>query len=253
MSERGFPLQGVDESPLFPDLVDGPADQRHVRRQHLVGTVCAEATLVLSLIHHHVSLMGFADNYVPVMTSACDLARRATRLDGHNEYAYWALGISLFGLRRHDEAIAALLRALEINPNCSLAYGSLGTALAMAGRIDEAIANQEIAIRSNPRDPSIFFRFTGIALAHYLAERYEQAIEWAERAIHLMPQWFYGHFLLAASHLDAGRHAQALAAIFRCREVLPGAALPLLERFPLKDPVRMEQMRDSLRRAGLPE
>jgi adenylate cyclase len=212
----------------------------------------AEATLVLSLIHHHVSLMGFASDYVPVMTIACDLARRATRLDGHNEYAFWALGISSWGLRRHDEAIAALERAVEINPNCSVAYGSLGTALALVGRIDEAIANQEIAIRSNPRDPSIFFRFTGIALAHYLASRHDRAIEWAERAVHLMPQWFYGHFLLAASHMEAGREAQARAAIARCREALPGAAIPLLERFPLKDPDRMERLRQDLRKAGLP-
>ncbi len=212
----------------------------------------AEATLVLSLIHHHISLMGFASDYVPVMTTARDLARRATRLDSHNEYAYWALGISLWGLHRHDEAIAALERAVEINPNCSVAYDSLGTALALVGRIDEAIANQEIAIRSNPRDPSIFFRFTGIALAHYLAGRHDQAIEWAERAIHLMPQWFYGHFLLAASHLEAGREAKAIAAMARCREVLPGAAIPLLERFPLKDPHRMERLRNSLRQAGLP-
>jgi TolB-like protein/Tfp pilus assembly protein PilF len=213
----------------------------------------AEATLVLALIHHHVSLMGFVDDNTPVMTIACDLARRATRLDGNNEYAYWALGISLFGLRRHDEAIAALERAVEINPNCSVAYGSLGTALAMAGRIDEAIANQEIAIRSNPRDPSIFFRFTGVALAHYLAQRYDQAIEWAERAIHLMPQWFYGHFLLAVSHVEAGRRTHAKAAVTCCLEALPDAAMPLLERFPLKDPLRMEQMRNSLREAGLPE
>lgn len=213
----------------------------------------AEATLVLSLIHHHTSLMGFALDFVPVMTTAHDLARRATRLDGRNEYAHWALGISAWGLNRHEEAIASLERAVSINPNCSLAYGSLGTALALVGRVDEAIVNQDIAIRSNPRDPSIFFRFTGIALAHYLAGRFDQAIDWAERAVHLMPQWFYGHFLLAASHVEAGREAVARAAIARCRENLPAAAIPLLERFPLEDPLRMERLRGSLRKAGLPD
>ena len=212
----------------------------------------AEATLVLSLIHHHSSLMGFAEDHVPVMTTAHDLARRATRLDGRNEYAHWALGISAWGLHRHDEAIAALERAVEINPNCSVAYGSLGTALALVGRSEEAIASQDIAIRSNPRDPSIFFRFTGIALAHYLAGRFDQAIDWAERAVHRMPPWFYGHFLLAASHLEAGREAEAEAAVARCREILPRACVQLLERFPLKDPDKMEQLRHSLRQAGLP-
>ncbi len=211
----------------------------------------AEATLVLSLIQHHTSLMGFARDFVPVMTRAHALARRATQLDTRNEYAHWALGISAWGLHRHDEAIAALERAVEINPNCSVAYGSLGTALALVGRSEEAIAMQDIAIRSNPRDPSIFFRFTGIALAHHLAGRFDQAIDWAERAVHRMPSWFYGHFLLAASQFEAGREAEAEAAIARCREALPGASLRLLERFPLKDPDRMERLRHGLRQAGL--
>jgi TolB-like protein/Tfp pilus assembly protein PilF len=213
----------------------------------------AEATLVLSLIHHHMALMGHSDDYLATARTAHELARRATRLDDRNEYAHWALGISGWGLHRHDESIAALERAVELNPNCSLAYGSLGTALALVGRIDEAIANQEIAIRSNPRDPSIFFRFTGIALAHYLAGRYDISVEWAERAVHRMPDWFFGHFLLAASHIEAGRDEQAKAAIARCREVLPDAAVSQLDRIPLKDAARMEQFRNCLREAGLPE
>ena len=213
----------------------------------------AEATMILSLVYHHIALMGFTSDPVRVSSTACELARRATRLDDRNEYAYWALGISSWGLLRHDEAIAALERAVEINPNCSVAYGSLGTALALAGRLDEAIANQEIAIRSNPHDPSIFTRFTGIALAHHLAGRYDSAIKWASKAIHRMPLWFYGYFLLAASHTEAGRQEQAEATIAKCREVLPNAAVSQLDRYPLKDPVRMERMRNCLRQAGLPE
>ncbi len=211
----------------------------------------AEATMVLSLVHHHIALMGFTDDPAPASSTACELARRATQLDDRNEYAYWALGISSWGLLRHDEAIAALERAVEINPNCSVAYGSLGTALALAGRLDEAIANQEIAIRSNPHDPSIFTRFTGIALAHHLAGRYDSSIEWASKSIHRRPLWFYGYFLLAASHIEAGRQEQAEATIAKCCEILPNAAVSQLDRYPLKDAVRMERMRDCLRQAGL--
>ena len=47
----------------------------------------------------------------------------------------------MLGIARHDESIAALERAVELNPNCSLAYGSLGTALNLVGRHEEAIAN----------------------------------------------------------------------------------------------------------------
>ena len=213
----------------------------------------AEAHLVLAMIHYHDAILGFVNDYQTTLTTARELALRATRLDNQNEYAHWALGLSYMGLARHEESIAALERALELNPNCSVAYGSLGTALSLVGRVDESIANQEIAIRSNPRDPSIFFRFTGISLAHYLAGRYDVAIEWANKAIHRMPTWYFGHFLLAASHMQANRQEEAKAAVDRCREVLPEATVSLLDSIPLKDATQMDQLRDSLRKAGLPE
>ncbi len=213
----------------------------------------AEATLVLSLIHHHIALMGFAENHSASATLAHDLARRATRLDDHNEYAHWALGISCWALHAHDESIAALERAVELNPNCSVAYGSLGTALALVGRTDESIASQSIAIRSNPRDPSIFFRFSGIALAHHLAGRHDPAIEWAGKAVHRMPRWFFGHFVLAASHMRAGRPTEATAAIDACRKALPDVSIRQLDGFPIRDAARMAQFRECLREAGLQE
>ncbi len=212
-----------------------------------------EANLVLSLIHHHIAIMGFSDDQPTNMKIAYELGRRATRLDDQNEYAQWALGISCFGLLKHEESITALERAVELNPNCSVAYGSLGTALGLVGRVDEAIINQEIAIRSNPRDPSIFFRFSGMALAHYLAGRYEHAIDWASKAVHIMPQWYFCHFLLAASQLQAGRQDLAEAAVKACLQVLPSSTIADFERMPIKDPTILENLRGCLREAGLPD
>jgi tetratricopeptide (TPR) repeat protein len=212
-----------------------------------------EAHLVLAMIHYHDAIMGFVNDNQTSLTTARELALRATRLDDQNEYAHWALGICYMGLGRHGESIAALERAVELNPNCSVAYGSLGTALSLVGRVDESIANQEIAIRSNPRDPSIFFRFTGISLAHFLAGRYDAAIEWADKAVHRMPTWYLGHYLLAASHVQLDHLAEAQAAVEHCREVLPDASVAHLDRQTLRNPADMERFRDSLRKAGLPE
>jgi TolB-like protein len=212
----------------------------------------AEAHLVLSIIHYHDALMGFTSDEQTSLDTAHKLALRATRLDDQNEYARWALGLSYWGLAMHTESIAAFERALELNPNCSLAYGSLGTVLSLVGRVDESIANQEIAIRSNPRDPSIFFRFSGVSLAHYMAGRYDVAIEWADKAVRRMPTWFFGHFLLATSHMQANREADAKAAIDRCLEQLPNASVSLLRRIPITDTTVLDRLRDNLRKAGLP-
>ncbi|MFT6076373.1 MAG: TolB-like protein/DNA-binding CsgD family transcriptional regulator [Yoonia sp.] len=212
----------------------------------------AEANMVLSLINHHVALMGFAADTMLAMEAAYALGRRAIQLDDRNEYAHWALGISCWGLHKHDESIVALERAVDLNPNCSLAYGSLGTLYGLVGRTDEAIANQQIAIRSNPRDPSIFFRFSGIALAYYLDGQYEAAITWAERAINRMPRWFYGHFLLVASYIALDQLEQAQEAVEACKKALPDIRAKDLDRVPLKDPAKMEHLRTRLHNAGFP-
>jgi len=140
-----------------------------------------------------------------------------------------------------------------LNPNCSLAYGSLGTALGLAGRTEEAIENQQIAIRSNPRDPSIFFPFTGMAMAHCLAGRHDRAADWTSRAIHRMPHWYIGHFLLIVAQMRMGQQDQARISTRRCLDCLPGARVADLGRVPLKDLAEMARFRDALRRAGLPD
>jgi len=210
----------------------------------------AEANMILSLINHHIAIMGFVPDVQPAMETAYALARRATQLDDRNEYAHWALGISCWGLLKYDESLAALERAVSLNPNCSLAYGSLGTLLGILGRSDDAIANQEIAIRSNPLDPSIFFRFSGLALAHYMAGRFEVAIEWAERAIHRMPGWYFAHFVLAASHVALEHQEKAARAVKACQEVLPETCVKDLDRVPLKDTDKLCELRARLLKAG---
>jgi TolB-like protein/DNA-binding CsgD family transcriptional regulator len=213
----------------------------------------AEANMVLSLINHHIAIMGFVPDVKPAMETAYALARRATQLDDRNEYAHWALGISCWGLLKYEESLAALERAVALNPNCSLAYGSLGTLLGILGRSDEAIANQDIAIRSNPLDPSIFFRFSGLALAHYMAGRFETAIEWADRAIHRRPSWFFAHFVLAASHIALSHDKDAALAVKAALGALPGIVVADLNRVPLKDPEKMGTLRERLLKAGFPK
>ncbi len=212
-----------------------------------------EANLLLGVIHYHSVILGFAANRRKTAMLAYDFGRRATRLDDRNEYAQWALGLSCFALGRHDEALSALTRAVDLNPNCSVALGSLGTAFALAGRTEEAIVQNEIAIRSNPLDPSIFFRFSGMGLAHCLSGRYDPAAEWAAKAVHIMPGWYLGHFVLIASHSLAGRSEDARTAVAACRAAIPEVSLSDLDRMELKDAGSAQHLRNALRGAGLRE
>ncbi|WP_425661349.1 tetratricopeptide repeat protein [Roseobacter sp. EG26] len=137
-----------------------------MERASAIDPEIAEVNMILSLINHHIAIMGFGPDTQSAMETAYVLARRVAQLDDRNEYAHWALGISCWGLFKYEESLATLERAVALNPNCSLADGSLGTLLGILGRSEEAIANQETAIRANPLDPSIFFRRSTFALGH---------------------------------------------------------------------------------------
>ena len=213
----------------------------------------AEANMVLSLINHHLSLLGFASDPRPPMEAAHALARRAVALDARNEYAHWALGVSCWALERFDESLSALDRAVALNPNCSVAYGSRGTLLAILGRPEAAIEDQEIAIRSNPLDPSIFFRFSGLALAHYSADRFDLAIEWADQALHRNDEWYLAHFLKIASLAALGGASKAEAARRACQTAIPTVSIELLNRIPLQDRGKMDTLRTRLASAGVPD
>ena len=112
--------------------------------------------------------MSLAEAAQATLAQGRKMAECAVRLNDNDEYSHWILGLLQMVNAEYDKAISELKRAIEINPNCSLAYGSLATVLNHTGQPDEAVANNETAIRSNPRDPSIFYRYNGLALSHFL-------------------------------------------------------------------------------------
>ena len=150
-------------------------------------------------------------------------------------------------------AIAELERAVELNPNCSLAYGTLGTVLSYSGEPDESIKNNEIAIRNNPRDISIFFRYSGIAMAHFVAGRYSEAAQWARKSINRKPNWRLGHAVLASSLAQLNRLEEAKEAVDNYLEIVPDATISELRHLPFKNYDDAHRFEEGLRNAGLPE
>jgi adenylate cyclase len=196
------------------------------------------------------ALMGFSTELGP----ALEEVQRAIALDDRDEFSHWILGTTLGKiLGQHDRSIGAHRRALEINPNFSVALGTLGDVLALAGRAEESIENCQLCIRLNPRDPSIFFRFTGIALSQFQREDYREARDWAERSVLRKRPWWQGHALLAASHAMLGDGEAARAALQELLAVCPMAQQGRLPPLPLKHPEHSERLRAALRQAGFPE
>ena len=215
-------------------------------------TSCDAHHLLASTIIHRAQ-MGYIANNEAGISESYELAKRAIILDERNEYAHWGYGFIQLWRRKHESAIAELKRAIELNPNCSLAFGSLGTVLSYSGEPDESIKNNEIAIRLNPRDISIFFRYSGLAMAHFVAGRYSEATQWARKCIHRKPIWRVGHAVLVASLAQLDLIKEAKDAVYNYLENIPDETISKLRFLPFKNHTDARCFEDGLRKAGLPE
>jgi tetratricopeptide (TPR) repeat protein len=120
---------------------------------------------------------------------------------------------------------------------------------------EESIKNTEIAIRSNPKDPSIFFRFHGLALAHFSAGRYSEASLWARKSVHRKPSWRGGHAILASSLAQLNLLEEAKEAVDNYLGNFPHETISDLRKAMViaGKPDYVKRFEEGLRKAGLPE
>ncbi|WP_369722421.1 adenylate/guanylate cyclase domain-containing protein [Bradyrhizobium sp. LLZ17] len=156
----------------------------------------------------------------------------------------------------HDlnDGPAFIERALALNPNLAWALFSSGWTKAFLGDPEGAIAQLTRAILLSPLDPHGFRAKGGIAFAHFLASRYEEAITWAEAALRQRPTYLASIRDLAAANALAGRIPDAQKAMSRLRKLDPAKRVSAVKDWvPLRRPDDLKRLEEGLRRAGLPE
>lgn len=213
----------------------------------------SRANQMLASALFHRGWMGFSEDPTADFERGLKFAERAVKRGPRNEYARWILGLLRLVSNDHDNAVAELEQAIEINPNCSLAYGSLATVLNFAGQPDAAIANNEIAIRANPCDPSIFYRFAGLAISYLLIDRPREAAAWARKAVRLKPEFWQAHAILLAALAEQGDTEEAARALTNCLTYCPSTTIALLQGLPFRLAEHRDRVVSGARAAGLPE
>lgn len=174
-------------------------------------------------------LLGWTSIAPPVKDAAA-LATRAAELDDSDPWAHLALGYVAHTMRRTDDAVEEYKRAIDLNPNFAAAHGYLGYTLAMAGRSDEAIAHLGQAMRMSPHDPQNAIFNAGMAVAHYLAGRYAEAVGFGRKAVQQRDGITAGHRIYTASLAQAGQIEEACAALQRLRELQPNVSVAWIEQ-----------------------
>jgi adenylate cyclase len=178
----------------------------------------------------------------------------ALALDDRDPWAYVAQGMLLNRLRRFDDGVRAWRRALELNPNFALAHAVLSLALAQKSEFDEAIQSAQRAMRLSPSDrlAGTYASF-GIAMAHFAAARYSEAIIATRNMIERVPGDVRGRFLLSAALAMRGDSHEAKEACEALLRVQPGFCVTwAMENLPWTGGIG-ERLRDGLRKAGVPE
>jgi TolB-like protein/tetratricopeptide (TPR) repeat protein len=195
--------------------------------------------------------MGWADRERDLV-AGCAHAERAVALDDRDPWGHIALGYGALMERRTEEGIAAFRRALDFNPNSASAHAHLGHGLAFSGQDREAIEHAQHAIRLSPLDPMIALFLGSIAVAHYTAGRYAEAIDYTTQATRLRPGFQGAHRLRCASLAQAGRIDEARAHLATVQREQPQLSLDWIRTYvPYQTPELIERFVDGMRKAGL--
>src|SRR5262245_29178166 len=193
----------------------------------------ATALSDLSFALHFSASFAWADDPAASFARSGEVARCAIASDDKDGAAHAMAGIDELFSGRHDDAKRRLRRAIELDLNSSIAHGMLGAAYTFSGEADLAIQQAKEAIRLSPRDYlNVIWKIT-IAWAHLSAERFEDAVDYAQQAIDLNPAFADAHAVLASASAHLGRVADARASLDTFTRLIPGdlAAQPSARPF----------------------
>lgn len=197
---------------------------------------------------------GWAADSSGLADRALSLAKRAVELDDELPQAYWSLArvYSRQPFLDSDQAIAALEKAIEINPNYADGYAFLATTLNASGHAERALGSIEKAMRINPRFP--FWYYFELGRSQFLLTRFDAAEKNFRKAIERNPTVAWPHRWLIATygHLDRPDDAEwelsELASLDSIDTIKEIRAVTTVH-----DPVYLKLFLEGLRKAGVPE
>ena len=159
------------------------------------------------------------------MPKAREAALKAVALDdsiaaGHMALAYIDLAYDWnFG-----EAAQEFKRALALDPHFAIARDFYARELVILGRTDEAIVEAKRALELEP--------YSGMdypAWVFYLAHRYGDSLELAQKMVAIDPNFSWGHWALAVNYEQLGNQEEAAQEYLRF-EVLSGSTSQRIQR-----------------------
>lgn len=199
---------------------------------------------------------GWIKNTPELAAEALRLARQAIDAGKDDADALWMAGHTI-GQFSGDltAAMSAIDRALELNPNSAQAWGARGWICLFGDTAEEAIQAFEKATRLTPRDPLRYVFTAGLARAHVVAGRYEEAVRWIDQSIAEQPRFVVSLRIKVVLCVLAGRLNDAREWLSRLCTEAPGSTIETFIAYAARHytPKLRALYVDALRQAGLPE
>ncbi len=192
-------------------------------------------------------------NRIELLNQAREKAQKGVTLDSRDPTCLWTDGRIHSMLGYHDIGISKVEEAVALNPNDAVSRYFLGWTLCFAGRAEEAIPHIDHAMRLSPRDIFLTGMMTYRAVAAFHLERYEEALDWAQRASLSPDPRSMTFAMLTAALAKLRRKEEARAALKDLLSHAPEMSCAKYRENPFGAPEFMERFVDALRDTGLPE
>ncbi|MFN4089435.1 MAG: winged helix-turn-helix domain-containing tetratricopeptide repeat protein [Alphaproteobacteria bacterium] len=187
----------------------------------------------------------------PHRERALDLARRAAALDGGDPLVLILLGTAECLAADVTAAAAHIAMGLDLDPNSAWGWNRSGYIHCYLGQPGTASAHFERALRLSPFDPMRHNVYVGMGLAAFVGERYDDALQWIDKALLENPRILWVHRLLAACAAMAGDGPRARRSVAFVEGYAPGITVEdIVRAIPHQDPRVRERYREALASAG---
>jgi tetratricopeptide (TPR) repeat protein len=213
----------------------------------------AVAHAIIAWCHEQRYLRGGLDE--EARATALRHARLAISTGGGDAAALAIAGLVIGFLepREYEVAVSAFDRSLALSNSSAPALGFSAATRAWHGESTIAIEQAEQALRLSPSDPMSNMRYMAIAIAHFVAGRFEEAAAAASRAIQANPRFSPPYWMRAAALANLGRIDDAKAVAQQLLNVQPQFTVASITAAPFASREILDALGNALRRVGLPE
>jgi len=244
-------LRGFEQYQLFSGETNGLARDFFLQAIDLdPGYARANANIALTYATD-VNFNWTSDRDQSIQTGL-EYAKKAMELDDSIPQIYLTRSMLYLSQGRHDAAIEAALRTIEVYPDYADGQASLAFILSYSGQPEKALDAIHRASQINPQATGIYLAVEGRIL--YLLGRYEEAVKALEESVERNPAFERTHLNLAVTYVELGRIDDAIWSVEEALVINPNITLEDERRESnYMREQDLEPYLAALRKAGVPE